>query len=383
MRSRTLLGASLLLLATSACGLAVVGSAVGADDAGDAGNEASATQQPDGALGGDAAADTVVDASPPVEDCLNGVDDDHNGLVDCADPACQAGYACIPAPTGAFDAVTTYAVSPTDAGTLPSCDDKTPAKLYYGGPAANPGVTCSPCSCGAPTGACVGDSTVECFVRNDCNNPSPLGTFTTGPTCTMQKKIGGGPNGCKASTPTYQGGTCAPSGGTPSKDPLFAQAFALCEAPLGPNPGGGGGCDAGYVCVNKSSDAGTAAACLRPLEAGVDCPTEWSAKTTLYPAAGVTDSRGCTTCSCGPDVGGSCSGGSLYLYTDNACKAGTVSFAMGGACSNGANIGGVVQNSFSSLYDGVTVKGGTCAKDGGAPIGTTAPGTPESFCCRH
>src|SRR6185436_995373 len=39
---------------------------------------------------------------PPAEDCENGVDDDGDGLVDCADPDCaKLGYQCVAAvPSG-------------------------------------------------------------------------------------------------------------------------------------------------------------------------------------------------------------------------------------------------------------------------------------------
>src|SRR5580698_10770098 len=37
-------------------------------------------------------------ASP--ENCTDGIDNDGNGLVDCADPACQPAYTCVTAPAG-------------------------------------------------------------------------------------------------------------------------------------------------------------------------------------------------------------------------------------------------------------------------------------------
>ncbi len=53
-----------------------------------------------------------------LEDCTNGVDDNNDNLVDCADPNCQAGYRCMPnAPSG----WTAIALSTVGQGQVPAC----------------------------------------------------------------------------------------------------------------------------------------------------------------------------------------------------------------------------------------------------------------------
>src|SRR5262245_6655050 len=45
--------------------------------------------------------DTPGDAATGDEDCTNGVDDNGDGLIDCADPRCSPGFACVSIiPTG-------------------------------------------------------------------------------------------------------------------------------------------------------------------------------------------------------------------------------------------------------------------------------------------
>ncbi|RLB64980.1 MAG: hypothetical protein DRI90_03215, partial [Deltaproteobacteria bacterium] len=49
--------------------------------------------------GGDAGSGGEGGSGP--EDCLNGVDDKGDNLVDCEDPKCQEGFVCVPAvPSG-------------------------------------------------------------------------------------------------------------------------------------------------------------------------------------------------------------------------------------------------------------------------------------------
>src|SRR5580658_7572719 len=76
------------------------GSLVDAPTGGDAAADADATN--DAPSDSPLVSDHAADSCSMGEDCANGMDDDCNGLADCADPACQsAGYACeTPAPTG-------------------------------------------------------------------------------------------------------------------------------------------------------------------------------------------------------------------------------------------------------------------------------------------
>src|SRR5262245_36868942 len=40
------------------------------------------------------ASSTTSSGSGMVENCTNSIDDDQNGMIDCADPACAAGFTC-------------------------------------------------------------------------------------------------------------------------------------------------------------------------------------------------------------------------------------------------------------------------------------------------
>lgn len=60
------------------------------------------------------------------EDCLNGVDDNDNGAIDCDDPACQPDFGCVPAEPTALSYLTLVGVdadcaAPTAKTELQSC----------------------------------------------------------------------------------------------------------------------------------------------------------------------------------------------------------------------------------------------------------------------
>ncbi len=97
--------------------------------------------------------DTGVDTGGPdacdsVEICNNGIDDDCNGLVDCADPACTAGWTCTAAPVPSGWSVVSYAQS-----SRPACPAGygTPADVVEGpiGAPATCGCTCNVTTAGS------------------------------------------------------------------------------------------------------------------------------------------------------------------------------------------------------------------------------------------
>src|SRR5262249_44339774 len=63
----------------------------------DSGSDSDSGSHSDSDSDSGSASDSGSDSCSATENCTNGVDDDCDGLVDCADPACgQQGYACVP-----------------------------------------------------------------------------------------------------------------------------------------------------------------------------------------------------------------------------------------------------------------------------------------------
>jgi hypothetical protein len=168
------------------------------------------------------------------EDCFNGIDDDCNGLVDCADPQCGGIGECVPDPGSAL------------SGTLgSSCPTSfpSPTPLF---------ATMTPGSCSAGSCACSSGftSTPTCSASLIQSNSSCLASAGTVFSATSA-------SGCLSfsalsSTASYSlvtaafSGDCnAPSGGSPTKvAPTWSVTNAFCAGNRV-----GGGCSGGQICV--------------------------------------------------------------------------------------------------------------------------------------
>jgi hypothetical protein len=250
----------------------------------------------------------------PIEDCMNNKDDDGDGLVDCADPDCTAGFTCAPAvPTG-FTGPVEIAEGATQAD-LPACGGAYPDNVYNGyGGLQCPAGTCSACSCGSLTGAAcnnpglaIGSSSdldkLFCSARTTAIPPAEIGVCQ-GPLAISQDKYH------FTTGSVANKGTCTSSGGTlNTPPPAFSwNAIRTCGSPAK----GGGGCGASAVCWPKPQSAYQPQACV--VAAGnLACPSSgYSNKRDTYDSQDIDDGRSCSGCSCSPtDV--SCES-DLYLY---------------------------------------------------------------------
>ena len=87
------------------------------------------------------------------EVCTNGMDDDLNGLADCADPACAAAFACVPVAPAAWNGP--VALYDGDPATAPACPPDRPTIAYQGnGDLIAEPATCDACTCTQPTVTC-------------------------------------------------------------------------------------------------------------------------------------------------------------------------------------------------------------------------------------
>jgi hypothetical protein len=313
----------------------------------------------------------------PPEDCMNGIDDDGNGKVDCDDPACSAGYMCVPqVPAGFTGPGEVY--EGLDASQ--ACDPLYTKDYFTGYVTPKCDVSCSACTCGSPAGV-------------TCGNPgfssqaiSPSGV----PTCPKPTTVEPGicttvslPSGASFATfaGAASGGSCLATGGTLNQpDPIW-NAGHLCEA----NAKGGLGCASGYVCWPKPQAPFFSQVCVFAVGDLPCSDAGYPAKRSYYDSQKYGDTRSCSTCACNTPSGGSCPA-SLGMWTKGllgttlACTDGaSATYSVPSACQ------AVPPNIVDIMFTSKSYTGGSCTPtsvvatpNGGA---CTPLGGPTTACC--
>jgi hypothetical protein len=342
----------------------------------DAGLSGAGGWTPEGGTGGATAAGgvgaTAGASGGPIsgEDCTDGVDNDGNGLIDCADPACQPDYECVPAAPsgwqGYYQVKTGPPASPVEAcpdGSMPEQYDHEP-----GGP-----VSCNPCSCGALTGAeC--HQTLLCWSSASCPG-WPTQAFTG--VNTQCQNVPGQYASCQMldNLKLAKEGSCPASGGTvTSTPPIFAQRADACTVPAT-----GAGCEPAHACVRRPTQTGQVCIAVTGEEA---CPSAWPSPIVGFD--GGTDSRSCSPCTCAKPSA-SCGGGTVFVaYDVNGCvHEGDPAKWVGTTCvSTSTLFEGHGTGSIQLGGEGATPKG-SCSPAGGSPTGSVVGTNPLTFCCRQ
>ena len=328
--------------------------------AGAAGSPAGSGGGPGGAGGSDAG----TDASDP-ENCTNQVDDNGDGLIDCADPLCEPGYVCVPrAPNGwsepGYVAERGSSPQPSD------CESLVPfGKVLHADLQLSP-AQC-PCACGTPTGGtCEGDGILWQYAACGGGNASSNETCNGIP-----------PSWSIGSVLAYQGtvtatGTCVSSVTTTIPPVQWGASLDLClPVELG------AGCGADQVCIPRPPQDADEHACIAST-GDKGCSGAYPEKRLYF--EGYDDTRACTdgTCSCNAAEAQQCTGEYL-LYSDDTCTDVVFSAPLDGACHDtGLALGG-------ALSDRIVVdspSGGACSPQGnGTPVGALAPKLPHTVCC--
>jgi hypothetical protein len=321
--------------------------------------------------------ETAPEAS--AEDCVNSVDDDYDGLVDCADPDCTPGYQCEDAVPPGWDGYYRLRKNKFDAF-LPveTCPSGIKGARYYLDPDNT--VTCQPCICDKPSNFLCGPPHIECQSDDkSCSKPWVVGwdaptaceTISTGfssehiISCRLTGKAD-----------VVKLGTCDPSTTTNLNTAMWKSMVDECSF------ASGAGCGAG-ACVLKSAGSNDGPLCIGK-KGIVDCPVEWPEGMTIY-ASGA-DNRVCSACTC--DVSAvKCAGGIYTFYDANACAP-----CPGAECYGEMQVGpGVDCRDLTLLADGhdfsaqVTspaqpVSG--CTPSGGEPSGSVEPAGEMTVCCK-
>jgi hypothetical protein len=258
---------------------------------------------------GKSAAHTGTCVAAPTESCFNGRDDNCNGLIDCADPACISQGSCVPGlPSSNLGIIVPQAAA------CPAGYDAADIDLFAG--LANTGCggcTCTPgqTSCTAPVYFYEGWG-VQGQTNEECNEDTPphdggvyVGDVTfVCPDEPLEESFWGGWRVGEFDVTTD---ACTPSGTSSPETPTWAQTARFCQTRQV-----GGGCGAGDVCVPSAPSERV-------------CYTN----STGYPCApglvtelwytGYSDQRVCGACGCQDNGDGNCDNVVVEIGSDWVC----------------------------------------------------------------
>jgi hypothetical protein len=312
-----------------------------------------------------ASADAQVhDASPHVmENCGNGVDDDGDGKIDCADEDCGA-YSCVAAaPDGWTGPLALYVGS--DA--TPTCSGNYGSEALRGGSAVNatPAV-CSSCSCTPQTASCASYLGFGFGAQSNCSDAGCMALIgascvEVAPSCLT------GMSTAYVQTQFPPGtSSCAPSTQTPAiADASFSDHVLGCGASDGLRRGG---CSPGNLCAAATPFTGPF--CI--VKAGdLACPSGPYSDRRVYFTA-IDDTRDCGACACGSDCSYTWK---IFDDADTTCATPLATQSGAGSCT-------MVTPSSGKLRVGASISGtGTCAPSGGQATGSAAGAGATTACC--
>lgn len=307
-------------------------------------------------------------------ECLDGLDNDADGDVDCADSDCQPDYECVAAPPAGWGEV--IYVQRSDYDPLASdsviCPGGAAAATYRAGPSP---AECTPCDCSFTGAAC--SAPVLQWKMQGCggtwltdSDGSTLTCYDEGTSDTGARlyRLGAGPT-------TLSQGTCEANGGVLTNPLPWSATVHVCEAAVG------GGCGAERRCVERPPTAFEDAVCMK--QAGeVSCPAGWFAEDLDVYGGGV-DTRACSGCGC--------SVGAV------ACQGGKYTINSGGGCLPPPGAGNTLEITDATCKDAfpLAVKGGFTISiqpqagtptgfqcDASTPSGEVTVSGSEKLCCR-
>jgi hypothetical protein len=316
----------------------------------------------------------------PIENCTNGIDDDGDGAVDCADPDCVPGYTCAPeVPLGWQGPVKFWEGS--SLASAPSCDDGYPSLLFAGmdGLSVDP-ASCAACACGAPQGIVCASARLRFFTSSDCTSGGGSTRGITANECHPFVFSGADPSGLQWESSPAEGGACLPrtQGSSMFPPARWAEFARACGDAFE-----GGGCDEEQACVPRPSAPFRSGLCVFH-DGDVSCPLGPYQNREVY-FRRVADARSCTQCTCGTPSGATCTG-ALTAGTDRNCNADSVTISSAGMCAAlppdptpPPEVGFLSSRSF--IYESTGPVGGACTPSGGVSTGTATPADPVTVCC--
>jgi hypothetical protein len=345
----------------------------------------------------DVATDTNDGCSSVKENCTNGIDDNCNGLIDCADPECMSqGFTCVPpwassgwtGPTVLYDAFQAGGPAPTPL----SC---TGAGAYtqalptavstrlgnYDPTAANPtcgctcgstvqGVTCPEPSVTGSTNMCPGGgTTVSATATATCSQLTASDDFNS--FTVAQGAASGG------SCPSNDTGLPVPSWNVATGWEGAGSACTTGRAASSYFSGAQGGCTGTEVCVEPLPGAFNGGAACVFLSGKATCPTGYSTEHDYF--TGANDTRSCEyTCTCTP-TGVACTA-DLTVSNQSTCTGGMTMTDLSIGCTSVSDYSPVWMEATVASTGSCTFAAGAVA-GGAAATGSVTPTGQVTVCC--
>ncbi len=233
----------------------------------------------------------------PESDCLDGLDNNGDGLADCADPTCSTQVTCVPS-----------AATGNELGefTTSACGGSYATTEHFN-QSLNVPTTCSGCGCSPYVDCAI--SIYFDYSHSDCTTASLVGTYHTAGTACLNG-LGGNPLSVSESI-TLSASACNPVQGTPNAT-SWGTSSNFCAVTRSSAT-----CSGNNVCVAKPASAPI---CVRIPSAGAACPAGYGGtpKGTWYPDNGVQDNR---TCACACSGSGASCQSTAYMASGTACPA--------------------------------------------------------------
>ncbi|MBN9165512.1 MAG: hypothetical protein J0I07_31455, partial [Myxococcales bacterium] len=278
-----------------------------------------------------------------IEVCDDGIDNDCNGSVDCADPACTDGFECVePAPDG-------WAPMVLADDARPSCPEGYTGSTDVSVLQGDGTITCA-CNCGSDCGATI---TLTKGTELTCMVTPSTDALQVNASCTG--KSWDLPSGFTMAT--SGNGTCSAKDTPTKSDPTDGRT---CTPPQS----AAAGCPGAQRCLPKATGF---ARCVA--KAGANkCPAAAFTKQRLS-GTFVKDQRACTGCSCDStpcDV-------ELELWTHPVCQ-GSAAITITSACAANGSI-----TKLKAYKSKVT--GGCTPATPSTPIGTISFEDERTICC--
>ncbi len=242
-----------------------------------------------------------------VELCFNGIDDDCDGLADCADPDCFPVAKCVPAATGWG-----YLTQEPASGACPTGTTGAPA---YGNTNLTGGGCNSSCVCtpGGSSATLTGESCPDGTLSGDNRGVS------NAPGCTnIEDYLSFNVGAISGSA------SCGGSGSAAPVSPPTIPTMLDCNPTAATVVGVAGGCTATQACVPIGTHQ-----CVQMAGENQTCPSPYSGGANWFPS--FTDGRSCS-CSC--SAIGSCASAQVDLFDSKQCS-GTAHAISGVECNNG------------------------------------------------
>jgi hypothetical protein len=344
---RSVLVITALMVPAYACGLFIDSDKLISGPFDDAGN--GTTDGPPGTTGDGKVIDPNCKPTG-AEVCDDGIDNDCNGDIDCADEACTAGFQCADRPPEGW---TPIALARTSRPNCPQRFTKqTDLRIVEG---ADGAAVCR-CEC---DGACNGNITLESGGDNTCTTSNQTFDGDTGGACTNKAYDQGAFAKVTPPSSTACGARNVLSNG--------ATNGRSCDAPTKV----GGGCANNQVCVARSPGFES---CVAKAGAPTMCPSGFAnprrAGTTIN------EQRACNGCACA--VNGACTS-EIEIWTQPNCMGGadsTIKSQDNSNCSATKAVNNV------KAYKSKT-SGGCAVTTQSAPSGSIAfTAGEETICCK-